>query len=63
MKINDWSVLNTPDLMGLAIKPMFEEDYEVIVAYRNGQFEVSIHLDGVDDPLVTMTYKVQPRGE
>lgn len=61
MKINDWSVVPTPDLLGLALKPMFEDEYEVCVSVRNGRIEVSIHRDGQDDALAVMTYTI--RGE
>lgn len=56
--INDWSVVPTPDNLGLALKPLFEDQYEICVAIREGYIEVSLHADGVYSELASMTYKV-----
>lgn len=58
MNINDWSVTPTPDNLGLALKPLFEDQYEICVAIREGYIEVSLHADGVYSELASMTYKV-----
>lgn len=59
MKIDDWSVVPTPDALGLALKPMFEDEYEVCVSMRQGRIEVTIHKDGQDETLATMIYNIK----
>lgn len=59
MKIDDWSVVPTPDALGLALKPMFEDEYEVCVSMRQGRIVVNIHKDGQDKPLATMIYNIK----
>ena len=63
MKINDWSVVQTADAKGVAIKPMVAhaDDYEVCVAVRDGKLEINIYKDGVFDAL--SEFKMKLKGE
>lgn len=59
MKIDDWSVVPTADSLGLALKPIFEDAYEVCVSIRYGRIEVTIHKEGYDEPLTTLYYSLK----
>lgn len=63
MKIHDWSVVQTADAKGVAIKPMMEhaDAYEVCVAIRDGKLEINIYKDGVFDAL--SEFKMKLKGE
>jgi len=66
MKLNKWSVVKTADARGLALKPMQKgiDHYEVCVREFWGCLHISIHIDGVDDPIASLELPVvteQPR--
>jgi len=56
----EWSVVSTADRMGVAIKPKDRSAsrYEVCVALRDGVLNISLHEDGVDEPLFEITKSV-----
>jgi len=56
MKLNKWSVVKTADAKGLALKPMQKgvDHYEVCVRELWGCLHISIHIDGVDDPIARL---------
>ena len=56
--INDWSVTPTPDNLGLSLKPLFEDQYEICVAIREGFIEVTLYKDGLNTELASMNYKI-----
>lgn len=56
MKLNHWSIHNTADKKGLALKPPPGEahHFEVCVAVRNNMLEINVYVDGVVAPIATM---------
>ena len=56
----EWSVVSTADKKGVAIKPKHRSAsrYEVCVALENGALDISLHEDGVDEPLFEITKRV-----
>ena len=56
----EWSVVPTADKKGVAIKPKgrIASRYEVCVALRDGVLNISLHEDGVDEPLFEITKSV-----
>lgn len=60
MKIHEWSVVRTPDKKGLALKKMTADahEYEVCVSVRDGKLEVSIHRDGVFEPVSELNLSI-----
>lgn len=61
MKLNHWSIHNTADKKGVAIKPPpgTANRYEVCVAVRYGQLEINVYVDGVVAPIATMNLPIQ----
>lgn len=57
----EWSVVPTADKKGVAIKPKHRSasQYEVCVALENGALDISLHEDGVDEPLFEITKRVE----
>ena len=60
MKINDWSVVKSP--IGVSLRHMdgsrISSNGEVCVSMTNDHITVSIHIDGVDLPITTLTLPV-----
>ena len=60
MKINDWSVVKSP--IGVSLRHMdgsrISSNGEVCVSMTNEHITVSIHIDGVDLPITTLTLPV-----
>ena len=61
MKINDWSVVKSP--IGVSLRHMgdsrnISSSGEVCVSMTNDHITVSIHIDGVDLPITTLTLPV-----
>ena len=60
MKINDWSVVKSP--IGISLRHMdgsrISSNGEVCVSMTNEHITVSIHIDGVDLPITTLTLPV-----
>lgn len=60
MKVNDWSVVKSP--IGVSLRHMDSSEIsssgEVCVSMTNDHITVSIHIDGVDLPVTTLTLPV-----
>jgi hypothetical protein len=60
MKINDWSVVKSP--IGVSLRHMedgrISSNGEVCVSMSKHHITVSIHIDGVDLPITTLTLPV-----
>lgn len=60
MKVNDWSVVKSP--IGVSLRHMDSSEIssngEVCVSMTNDHITVSIHIDGVDLPITTLTLPV-----
>lgn len=64
-EINEWSIVPTPDGLGVSLKPMEESaanDYEVCVGLRDGWIDINIHIDGVFEPVKQFSMLI-PKGE
>lgn len=61
MKLNHWSIHNTADKKGVAIKlpPGAANHYEACVAVRNNMLEINVYVDGVVAPVATMNLPIQ----
>lgn len=60
MRVNDWSVVKSP--IGVSLRHMDSSEIssngEVCVSMTNEHITVSIHIDGVDLPITTLTLPV-----
>lgn len=60
MRVNDWSVVKSP--IGVSLRHMdgseISSNGEVCVSMTNDHITVSIHIDGVDLPITTLTLPV-----
>lgn len=56
MKINDWSVVRSPNGVSLMHLDHKKEptDPEICVSVVDGVLSVTLHLSGVDEPVQTM---------
>lgn len=56
MKVNKWSIVQTADAKGVAVKPPKGDAsfYEVCVAERGSVFEINVYVDGIVLPVASM---------
>ncbi len=61
MKINDWSVVRSPNGVSLLHLDHNNEptDPEICISIRDGVLSINLHLDGVDKPVQTMTLSLR----
>lgn len=65
MSVNNLSVVSTADGSGIAVKPLARglQHYEVCICVRKGVLDITVHMDGVDDPVGSYRYSTKNKGE
>ena len=65
IRVNNLCVVSTANGSGIAVKPLARglQHYEVCICVRKGVLDITVHIDGVDDPVSSYHYFTKNKGE